>query len=147
MRLLIDRRANLEAHNEKRRTAFSFAAVPSMARATSLEAVRLLLLFGANRGAVDDFGYTPKTKAEKEGRAEVAALFDVKHDDAYMSALHSEMSVCIIKPAISPHTQAEIYDCLARFETATSGNLHPHGVSIGEEMVEYDALGNLLHSV
>ena len=145
MKILVEWRANLEAHNKNRRTALSLAAAPSAGRATRVEAVRLLLSLGADRESMDNAGYTPKSRTEKEGRAEVAALFDVKHDDAYMSALHSEMSVCIIKPAISPHTQAEIYDCRARFETATSGNLHHHGVSIGEEMPEYDALGDRLY--
>ena len=53
-----------------------------MGRAMSLEAVSLLLS-GANLEAMDDFGYTPKGKVQKARRAEVAALFDVQHDELH----------------------------------------------------------------
>ena len=59
-----------------------FVAAPSMGRAMSLEAVSLLLS-GANLEAMDDFGYKPKGKVQKARRAEVAALFDVQHDELH----------------------------------------------------------------
>ena len=80
MQLLIKQRANLEACNKKRRTALSLASVPSNHRETSVDAVRMLLQAGADRNAADLEGFTPAAKAMKDGRNELAAVFNVKQE-------------------------------------------------------------------
>ena len=50
---------------------------------------------------------------------------------AFMIALRTEMSMRIVMPEVLPHTEAEPYMAMARFETGEGGNPHFHGFSIG----------------
>lgn len=76
MRLLLEKRVDLEVANRKGRTALSFAAAPSMKRTTALAALKLLLEHGADMSRRDDTGLTPKEKAEKEERQEAVMLLE-----------------------------------------------------------------------
>ena len=71
--------------------------------------------------------------------AQEVGLDDVRFDfvrsapdlAAFMIALRTEMSMRIVMPEILPHTAAEPYMAMARFETGEGGNPHFHGFSIG----------------
>jgi len=79
-RMLLDKKADMEATNKKGRTALSFAAAPSMngtkPRATAVEVLRLLLSSGAHAAKQDDRGMTARARAEKEKREDAIAVFN-----------------------------------------------------------------------
>jgi len=80
MTMLINKGANIEATNRKGRTALSFAAAPSndgsTPRPTRVEAIRLLLQFGADAMRKDKMGQTAKSRAANEGREDAKAAFE-----------------------------------------------------------------------
>ncbi len=49
----------------------------------------------------------------------------------YMIALRTELSMRVVMPEIVPHTAAEPFLTMARFETGAGGNPHYHGFTIG----------------
>ena len=75
MKMLLDHKADMEASNRKGRTALSFAAAPSMKRATPVGTLRMLLGRGADRTRTDDSGMTPRAHAEKELREDAIGIF------------------------------------------------------------------------
>ena len=79
-RMLLDKKADMEATNKKGRTALSFAAAPSMngtkPRATAVEVLRLLLSSDADAAKQDDRGMTARARAEKEKREDAIAVFN-----------------------------------------------------------------------
>ena len=82
LRLLIERKANIEATNRKGRTALSFAAAPSAnnsdgsVRPTPLEALRILLDNGADVSHTDDMGKTAKERAEAANRDDAISILE-----------------------------------------------------------------------
>ena len=76
MVLLIDAGVDLEAVNRKGRSAFSFAAAPSMKREHNLEAVRILVEKGADTNRKDNNRNTAKERAAMERRDDVVALIE-----------------------------------------------------------------------
>ena len=76
MKLLLRKSADIEAKNNKGRSALSFAAAPSMARPTRLQAIRLLLDHGVDPTKKDGRGKTAKQRAAAEKRTEAALVFD-----------------------------------------------------------------------
>lgn len=76
VKMLVDSRVNLEEKNKKGRTALSFAAAPSMKRATPTETLRYLLTAGASQDATDDQGRTARDHATQENRSDAIAVFD-----------------------------------------------------------------------
>ena len=80
LRMLIDKKANIEATNRKGRTALSFAAAPSddgtKARPTALQALRLLLESGADAKHKDDRGNTAKDYASRDKREDALEIFE-----------------------------------------------------------------------
>ena len=82
LRLLIQRKANIEATNRKGRTALSFAAAPSANnsdgndRPTALEALRILLEHGAVVSHTDDTGKTAKERAKAAERDDAIAILE-----------------------------------------------------------------------
>ena len=50
---------------------------------------------------------------------------------AYMIALRTELAMRMTMPAIVPHTPAQPFLAMARFETGKGGNPHFHGFTIG----------------
>ena len=50
---------------------------------------------------------------------------------AFMIALRTEMSMRVVMPEIVPHTEAEPFMAMARFETGDGGNPHFHGFTVG----------------
>ena len=82
LRLLIERKANIEATNRKGRTALSFAAAPSANnsdgndRPTALEALRILLENGADVSHTDDMGKTAKERAKAAQRDDAIAILE-----------------------------------------------------------------------
>ena len=75
IRLLLERKADLELTNSKGRTALSLAAAPSGGRKASIAALRLLLESGANVTTEDDSGRTARQRAEKEKRIDALEVF------------------------------------------------------------------------
>ena len=53
------------------------------------------------------------------------------HPAAFMSALRTEMSMRAVMPETVPHTEAEPFMAMARFETGDGGNPHFHGFTVG----------------
>lgn len=80
MRMLLDKKVDVEAANKKGRTALSFAAAPSndgnTPRPTSVAAIRLLLQSGADAERKDVTGVTAKERAAREKRDEAVAVFE-----------------------------------------------------------------------
>ena len=82
LRLLIEKKANLEATNRRGRTALSFAAAPSANnsdgndRPTALEALRILLEHGAVVSHTDDTGKTAKERAKAAERDDAIAILE-----------------------------------------------------------------------
>jgi len=74
--MLVDIGVDLEAVNNKGRTALSFAAAPSMKRPTKLGGLRLLLVRGADVAKRDDDGKTAEDRAQKEDRWEALRVFE-----------------------------------------------------------------------
>ena len=81
-------------------------------------------------------------RSELERKAVAAyddAFSDVRFDfvrsapdlAAFMIALRTEMSMRIVMPEILPHSTADPYMAMARFETGEGGNPHFHGFSVG----------------
>lgn len=66
VQMLSEARADLEATNCKGRSALSFAATPSMRRASQPEAVRALLTLGADSQSKDKMGLTAEDRLMKE---------------------------------------------------------------------------------
>ena len=80
MRMLLDKKVDIEASNRKGRTALSFAAAPSMnintPRPTPVAAIRLLLENEANTRHKDERGFTPKDYASRAKRDDALAVFE-----------------------------------------------------------------------
>lgn len=80
MRMLLDKKANIEATNKKGRTALSFAAAPSndgsTRRDTPVAALRFLLENKADPKSRNVTGTTPKEAAIREKRDEAVAIFE-----------------------------------------------------------------------
>ena len=82
LRLLIEKKANLEATNRRGRTALSFAAAPSANnsdgndRPTALAALRILLDHGAVVSHTDDTGKTAKERAKEAKRDDAIAILE-----------------------------------------------------------------------
>lgn len=82
VKMLLDKKADLEACNKKGRTALSFAAAPSndsqngnKERPTPTEVLRLLLQSGADPKKVDMRQMTPKMHATNMKREDALAMF------------------------------------------------------------------------
>jgi len=79
IKILLDKKVDVEATNRKGRTALSFAAAPSndgsTPRPTAVEAIRLLLKSGADALKKDVHGLTAKDRAVREKRADAVAVF------------------------------------------------------------------------
>ena len=79
MRMLLEKKVDIEASNRKGRTALSFAACPShngnVPRETPVAALRLLLENGADSKHKDERGKTAKDYASNEKREEALAVF------------------------------------------------------------------------
>lgn len=75
MKALLHAGADIEATNNKGRSVLSIAAAPSMGKPASIDAVKLLLDLGANRSHEDNDGHTALTRARRERRREVVAVF------------------------------------------------------------------------
>lgn len=69
--------------------------------------------------------------SHEERQLAVAKNKSAKQKPRRVKDLPTEMSMPIVMPAILPHTQVELCMCMARLETAYSGNPHFHGFSIG----------------
>ena len=80
MRMLLDKKADIEASNRKGRTALSFAAAPSndgtTRRPTPVSCLRLLLERGADVNRKDERGISPKDYAIKDKRDDAIAVLE-----------------------------------------------------------------------
>jgi hypothetical protein len=80
MRMLLDKKADIEASNRKGRTALSFAASPSndgtTRRPTPVSCLRLLLERGADAKRKDERGISPKDYAMKDKRDDAIAILE-----------------------------------------------------------------------
>ena len=80
MRMLLDKKADIEAFNRKGRTALSFAAAPSndgkTRRPTPVSCLRLLLERGADVNRKDERGISPKDYAIKDKRDDAIAVLE-----------------------------------------------------------------------
>jgi len=80
IRMLLNKKVDIEVTNRKGRTALSFAAAPSndgsTRRPTAVAAMRLLLQSGANAHKADEKGATAKSRANDEKRDDALAVFD-----------------------------------------------------------------------
>ena len=80
LRMLIEKRCDIEAQNRKGRTALSFAAAPSndgtTRRPTPVGTLRLLLEQRANTKHKDQRGMTAKDCASREQRDDSLAIFE-----------------------------------------------------------------------
>ena len=80
MRMLLDKKADIEASNRKGRTALSFAAAPSndgtTRRPTPVSCLRLLLERGADAKRKDARGMSPKDYAMKDKRDDAIAVLE-----------------------------------------------------------------------
>ena len=73
---LLQQKTNLEAKNQKGRTALSFAACPSMRRNTACGTLRMLLENNADPSEKDDKGLTPKAHATREKRQDAVEILE-----------------------------------------------------------------------
>ena len=80
MKMLLEKRVDVDVANRKGRTALSFAAAPShrdgTPRPTAVAAIRLLLQSGADATKKDKTGATAKDRAEREKRHDAKAVFE-----------------------------------------------------------------------
>lgn len=79
IQMLTEARADLEAVNAKGRSALSFAATPSMRRASQPDAVRALLTLGADATRRDQKGWTAEDRLlreKPEGFEETTRVFE-----------------------------------------------------------------------
>lgn len=82
LRLLLEKKVDIESSNRKGRTALSFAAAPSMNnedrrdRPTPTQVIRVLLENGADPKHKCERGMTPKDYAVKAKRDEAIAIFE-----------------------------------------------------------------------
>ena len=80
LQMLLNKKVNMEATNNRGRTALSFAAVPSNSgderRKTAVGAIRLLLENGADPKRKADNGRTPKEMAARGKRLEAVRIFE-----------------------------------------------------------------------
>ena len=82
LRLLLEKKVDIESSNRKGRTALSFAAAPSMNnedrtdRPTPTQVIRVLLENGADPKRKCERGMTPKEYAVKAKRDEAIAIFE-----------------------------------------------------------------------
>ena len=80
IRMLLNKKVDIEVTNRKGRTALSFAAAPSndgsTRRLTAVAAMRLLLQSGANAHKADEKGATAISRANDEKRDDALAVFD-----------------------------------------------------------------------
>ena len=80
IRMLLNKKVDIEVTNRKGRTALSFAAAPSndgsTRRLTAVAAMRLLLQSGANAHKADEKGATAVSRANDEKRDDALAVFD-----------------------------------------------------------------------
>ena len=102
MRMLINKRADLEAANKNGRTALSFAAAPSMRggwvrRDTPLEALRLLLTCRAD----------PKRECDFRGKTAAQYAGDFKRHDALQ--VFKEHSTETLRLLLSPEAKPSGY--------------------------------------
>ena len=74
MKLLMERKADVEAVNNRGRNALSFAAAPSKNRPTATAALKLLLECGASVSQRDRSGKTAKDHAREEHREEAVEM-------------------------------------------------------------------------
>ena len=77
MKILLEGRADLEATNNKGRTALSFAAAPSRGRQACVNAVSFLLDARANISHVDGRGETAKARAQRDCQLRSVVAIDV----------------------------------------------------------------------
>ena len=79
MKMLLDKKVDVEAANRKGRTELSFAAAPSndhnIPRPTAVTAIRLLLQSGADAKRKDVTGVTAKGRAAREELDDAVAVF------------------------------------------------------------------------
>ena len=73
---LLAHRADLEAVNNKGRTALSFAAAPSGDRPVARETLAFLMAWGANHGHRNHKSRTALEQARKENRTEALRIFE-----------------------------------------------------------------------
>ena len=73
---LLAHRANLEAVNNKGRTALSFAAAPSGGRPTQRETLAFLMAWGADNTHENNNALTPRQEAARENREEAIKIFE-----------------------------------------------------------------------
>ena len=80
IRMLLNKKVDIEVTNNKGRTALSFAAAPSnngsTKRPTAVAAMRLLLQNGADAHKVDDQGKTATIRATNDKRDDALAVLD-----------------------------------------------------------------------
>ena len=91
IRMLLNKKVDIEVTNNKGRTALSFAAAPSnngsTKRPTAVAAMRLLLQNGADAHKVDEKGQTATIRATNDKRDDALAVFD--EFDEYRSTTQS----------------------------------------------------------
>ena len=73
---LLSHRADLEAVNNKGRTALSFAAAPSGGRPTQRETLAFLMAWGADNTHENNNALTPRQEAARENREEAIKIFE-----------------------------------------------------------------------
>ena len=74
---LLAHRADLEAINNKGRTALSFAAAPSGGRPTPRGTLAFLMAWGADDAHINNDLLTPPQEAARENRKEATQIFDL----------------------------------------------------------------------
>ena len=91
IRMLLNKKVDIEVTNNKGRTALSFAAAPSnngsTKRPTAVAAMRLLLQNGADAHKADEKGETATSRATNNKRDDALAVFD--EFDEYRSTTQS----------------------------------------------------------
>ena len=91
IRMLLNKKVDIEVTNRKGRTALSFAAAPSndgsTRRLTAVAAMRLLLQNGADAHKADEKGETATSRATNNKRDDALAVFD--EFDEYRSTTQS----------------------------------------------------------
>ena len=73
-KLILDRKANVNATNNKGRTALSIAAAPSGGRPAARETLQVLLDHHASTTQLDNKGYTAEDRAVKERHPEAVEI-------------------------------------------------------------------------